>query len=503
MTHEPNMTVARTVKDKNYTCISNALIFDKSLSSDAKMLMFQMLAVRAEKWNVNDEGLCTLLGKGLKAMKRAMAELVQHGYLFKYQVKNEQTKQFGHNQYDFYESPMLNPHFGKSAQNEPDFFEPEPSERKLSDGKAELSTINPSKIKKTITESLSVTEGTKTDGLSAEKEESSETSEETRQSLAIFYDTQRVLKEMTDFNTLPPNEFKTFAEQAFKYISEIISSGSADPVEVINQIKAIHSAEKSLTPFMEKMMKYCKKSIKNLKYPKARESYLKKVILGFLTRYIPISTEKKADNESGFESAMPFGQMLLEMHHPDVNQNNYQNFPFDTQEHFIEYYGEDCNYWKKENCYIPESFIVQPMTMLNALNFLFSFCYKKTWSLDFRTFSRECVAYIAESVCTGMRSYTRHTSPTVILSRINNLNMGFCGSGCSLYTFIKSFQSHLKEKLQTYSVKSNYKGYLTTMLLSFLCNEYSAKSRIKSTEFDIFYGSNLIPQSSHLKNIQF
>ena len=51
----PNMTVARVAKDKNFTCVSNALIFDKSLSSDAKILMFQMLAVRADKWNVNDE----------------------------------------------------------------------------------------------------------------------------------------------------------------------------------------------------------------------------------------------------------------------------------------------------------------------------------------------------------------------------------------------------------------------------------------------------------------
>ena len=480
----PNMTVVRVEKDKNFTCISNALIFDKSISVTAKILMLQMLAVKPDKWNVNDEGLCTLLGKGLKAVKSALAELVQHGYLFKYQVKDEETKQFGHNRYDFYESPMLNPHFGKSAQNKPDFFATEPSERKPSDGEAELLTINPQKIKKTITESLSVTEGTKTDGFSAEKEKSSEISEDNKQSLAIFYDTERVLKKMMDFQTLPLDEFRVFAEKAIRYISETLATGEADPVEVINQIKVIHSAEKSLIPFMDKMMKYCKKSLKNLKYPKAQDSYLKKVVIGFLKRYIPVSAEK--ENNFTPQTALPFGEMLLEMHHPDVNKDNYQKYPFDTQEHFIQYYGEDCNYWKKENCHIPESFIVQPMTMLNALNFLFSFCYKKTWSLDFRTFARECVAYLAESICTGMRSYTQHTSPTVILSKINSLNMGFGGNNCSLYGFIKSFQSHLKEKLQTYSVKSNYKGYLTTMLLSYLFNEYSAKNREKSVEVDIF-----------------
>jgi len=323
-------------------------------------------------------------------------------------------------------------------------------------------------------DSQSVQKAEKTDGLSTEKEKSSEISEDTKQSLAIFYDTQRVLKEMTDFNHLPADEFKTFTEQAIRYINEILSSGSADPDKIIGQVKAIHSAEKSLIPFMQKMMKYCKKAVNNLKYPKARDSYLKKVILGFLTRYTPVSAEKKSSNEGksvGFERAMPFGQILLEMHHPDVNQNNYQHFPFDTQEHFIQHYGTDCYDWKKSDCYIPESFITSQPTMLNALNFLFSSCFKDNFDEDFGFFSRECVSYIAEAVCTGKRSYKQHTSPTVILSRINNLNMGFCGNGCSLFTFLKSFKSHLKEKLECYSVKSNYKGYVTTMLLSYLCNE--------------------------------
>ena len=55
---------------------------------------------------------------------------------------------------------------------------------------------------------------------------------------------------------------------------------------------------------------------------------------------------------------------------------------------------------------------------------------------------------------------------------------------------MKSFKNHLKEKLECYSVESNYKGYVTTMLLSYLCNEYLAKVRVKSTEFEIFYGSD-------------
>ena len=153
MAGTPNMTVVRVPKDKNFTCVSTAVIFDKSLSLTARMLLLQILAVKAETWNVNIEGLCTLLGKGIKAVKKAVAELINQGYLFKYQVKDEQTKQFGHNQYDFYESPMLNPHFGK-----PDFFDPEPSERKPSGGEAELLNINIPNTKNSIIESQSVKE---------------------------------------------------------------------------------------------------------------------------------------------------------------------------------------------------------------------------------------------------------------------------------------------------------------------------------------------------------
>ncbi|MBR0485220.1 MAG: hypothetical protein IJJ69_10640 [Oscillospiraceae bacterium] len=493
MTGVPNMTVIRTEKTSNFTCLSADIFFDENLSDTAMVLLAQMLTVRAETWNLNINGLCKLVKRGIKAVKKALAELERYGYLFKHQVKDEKTKQFGHNQYLFYESPSLNPHFGKSAQDEHHFFEPEPSERKPSGGQASQSNTKPFNTKESIMDSQSVPEAEKTDGLSAEKEKSSEFSEDTKQSLAIFYDTQRVLKDMTDFQNLPHDDFREFTEQAIRYISEILSSGSAEPDKIIGQVKAIHSAEKSLIPFMQKMMKYCKKAVKNLKYPKARDSYLKKVILGFLTKYTPASDENKNFSREISvqpETAMPFGQMLLEMHHPDVNQNNYQNFPFDTQEHFIEYYGTDCYDWKKNDCYIPESFITSQPTMLNALNFLFSSCFKDNFDEDFDFFSRECVSYIAEAVCTGKRSYKQYTSPSVILSRINNLNMGFCGSGCSLYTFMKSFKSHLKEKLECYSVESNYKGYVTTMLLSYLCNEYLAKVRVKSTEFEIFYGSN-------------
>ena len=290
---------------------------------------------------------------------------------------------------------------------------------------------------------------------------------------------------MIDFQNMPCNDLKEFTEISIKYISEILACGSANPDEIIGQLRAINSAEKSLVPCMRKLKKYCEKSLKNLKYPKAKDSYLKKVIVGFLTRYSPVSVEKKIADEYKSETALPFGEMLLEMHHPDVNNQNYHSYPFDTQEHFIEYYGNDCLDWNKEDCYIPEKFINNPPTMLNALNFLFSSCFKPDFGSDFNSFSKECVLYITDAVCTAKTGFKQQINPNRIISHINSLNMGFCESGCSLFTFMKSFNSHLKEKMKNNSVKSNYKGYITSMLISYLCNEYLAEVRIKSAEFDL------------------
>ena len=488
MTGIPNMTVIRTEKTSNFTCLSADIFFDENLSDTAMVLLAQMLTVRAETWNLNINGLCKLVKRGIKAVKKALAELERYGYLFKYQVKDEKTKQFGHNQYLFYESPSLNPHFGKSVQDEYHFFEPEPSERKPSGGQASQSNIKPFNTEKTIMESQSVPEAEKTDGLSAEKEKSSKISEDTKQSLAIFYDTQRVLKDMTDFQNLPHDDFREFTEQAIRYISEILSSGNADPDKLISQLKLVHSAEKSLIPFMKKLKKYCADSLKKLKYPKARDNYLKKVILGFLTKYTPVSAEKKNAHQENFqpETAMPFGQMLLEMHHPDVTEENYQQYPFDTQEHFIQYYGAACYDWKKTECSVPDSFTRSKPTMFHALKFLFSSCLKADSDESFRQFSEECLLFLTEVFCTGRQSYRKSADVWNLIQNLNAINAGVYGNGISLWTFMKSFHFHFKEKMQEYSVDSNYQGYVTSMLVSYLNGEYLSKSSVKSAESDLF-----------------
>lgn len=492
MTYEPNMTVTRTEKISGFTCIDNRIIKDESLSATARFTLIHLLSVYEKKWNINEQGLSKVLKIGIKAVKKALAELVNCGYLFKMQIKDEQTKQFGHNWYWIYESPELNPHFGKSAQNEPDFFEPEPSERKPSDGQASQLNTDTSNKKELNPVCCQSVVG-RTDGFSTKFSTDNEKPVENSEKVSPFTSITTMLREMTEYEKLAEGELKEFVSETIRHIDGIISCGTADTNEIIKKIGEINKIENSLLRFMNKLKPYCEKALENLKHPSARDKFLRKVISAFLLNYKPNAEkpyqlkEYLPEKEILPESAMPFGQMLLEMHHPDVTQENYQQYPFDTQEHFIEYYGEDCYDWKKDDCSIPESFIFNQATMMNALDFLFSDCWHD-YDKEFESFSHTCVTLLSEVLCTGKRSYAKNTSPERLLSRINYLNFRIYGQHITLHQFMKSFHWHFRDKIETYSVNSNYKGYLTSMLVSYLDNEYIAKLTVRSIEFDVLHG---------------
>ena len=123
MTYEPNMTVTRTEKISGFTCIDNRIIRDENLSATARFAMIHLLSVHEQKWNINEQGLRKVLKIGIKAVKKVIAELVNCGYLFKMQIKDEQTKQFGHNWYWIYESPekwLFSVHVHEKFQEPPE-----------------------------------------------------------------------------------------------------------------------------------------------------------------------------------------------------------------------------------------------------------------------------------------------------------------------------------------------------------------------------------------------
>ena len=288
MTYEPNMTVTRTEKTSGFTCIDNRIIRDESLSATARFAMIHLLSVHEKKWNVNLEGLSHVLKVGIKAVKKALAELVNCGYLFKMQIKNEQTKQFGHNWYWIYESPELNPHFGKSeskpevpAQNEPDFFESEPSERKPSDGQASqlnTNTSNPEKLNPVCCQSV---EG-KTDGFSTKFSTENEKPVEKRRyvenskKVSPFTLTATMLREMTEYDeTCRGRNGKNLYRRQSGILTILFPAVLPSPNLKLSRKYRKSGALRTLCSGSW-LKPYCEKALENLKHPKSRDKFLKK-----------------------------------------------------------------------------------------------------------------------------------------------------------------------------------------------------------------------------------
>ncbi|MDE5757193.1 MAG: hypothetical protein K2H85_01135, partial [Allobaculum sp.] len=104
-----NATVIKIPKNGNYTCMNNRHFFDSSISELASRLLSIVLAL-PEDWNFTVSGIATMLAKGKKAVKNAIANLIQSGYAYVEQPRDEKTGYYQHNIYTFYESPEVNPH---------------------------------------------------------------------------------------------------------------------------------------------------------------------------------------------------------------------------------------------------------------------------------------------------------------------------------------------------------------------------------------------------------
>ncbi len=99
------MAVIRVVHDSSYTCISNAMLRDKTLSWKAKGLLGYMLTCK-DDWNFSVEGLAQFSADGYTATNSALKELIQHGY-----VTREQLRENGRIKdviYTVYETPKTN-----------------------------------------------------------------------------------------------------------------------------------------------------------------------------------------------------------------------------------------------------------------------------------------------------------------------------------------------------------------------------------------------------------
>ena len=100
------MSVVRVNKTKDYTVMSNHHFKNRKLSLKAKGLLSQMLSL-PDNWDYTIAGLCTINKENETAIKSALEELKDNGYLIVNKLMPNETKS-GRIEYvyDIYEQPI-------------------------------------------------------------------------------------------------------------------------------------------------------------------------------------------------------------------------------------------------------------------------------------------------------------------------------------------------------------------------------------------------------------
>ena len=98
------MAVCRVEKNKNYTVMANTHLGDARLSLKAVGLLSKMLSL-PEDWDYTIGGLTRICREGKDAIRAAIVELEEAGYIQRRQLHDE-TGAFSGNEYVIYESPL-------------------------------------------------------------------------------------------------------------------------------------------------------------------------------------------------------------------------------------------------------------------------------------------------------------------------------------------------------------------------------------------------------------
>ena len=138
------MAVFRVEKTKDFTVMSNYHLRDKSLSLKAKGLLSQMLSL-PEEWDYTLAGLACINKESKDAIRSAVNELEQAGYITRRQTTTEGGR-FGSNEYVIRERPL--PH--EPLTENPTTVDPQTA-APLTENPTQLNT-HPSKTEKEKTE---------------------------------------------------------------------------------------------------------------------------------------------------------------------------------------------------------------------------------------------------------------------------------------------------------------------------------------------------------------
>ena len=155
------MPTFRVERTGNYTVMSNHHLRNEKLSLKAKGLLSQMLSL-PEKWNYTLSGLCVINPESKDAIRSALRELEEQGYVIRRQTTDASGK-FSKNEYIIYEVPVKKP----EAEADPPLDKPS-SENPTTDNPSTGKPLagNPTQLntKKSIPDK-SITDGSNTDSI--------------------------------------------------------------------------------------------------------------------------------------------------------------------------------------------------------------------------------------------------------------------------------------------------------------------------------------------------
>lgn len=129
------MAVFRVERTKDYTVMSNHHLKDKRLSLKAKGLLSQMLSL-PEDWDYTLSGLASINLESKDAIRSAVQELENAGYIRRRQTVDERGK-FSSNEYIIYEQPQ--PLLDNPLSENPTTEKPSP-EKPLTENPTQLNT---------------------------------------------------------------------------------------------------------------------------------------------------------------------------------------------------------------------------------------------------------------------------------------------------------------------------------------------------------------------------
>lgn len=142
-------TIFRVEKNANYVVMSNHHLRNREMSLKAKGLLSLVLSLPPE-WNYSLTGLCAICKESQTAMRSALKELENHGYL----VRKRQKNSLGHFEYEYivYEMPHTENRYTDNQHTQSQHTEKrrQISKEELNINKLNIDEVNKEKDKEKI-----------------------------------------------------------------------------------------------------------------------------------------------------------------------------------------------------------------------------------------------------------------------------------------------------------------------------------------------------------------